>query len=223
MANRRWFRFSLRTFLLLPPLILGILWYWTTMPERTARRFIGHMANGRFDEARNMLDANSALRMTSVGEGLMIGTLKPSAFTAVGTAKDWQYHFIDVPIEPNYSEHTCAFQIHAATFTATSTRVSISISNPLTLPVEVEERNVIRTIHAMFGQALDAFYADCGAYPTDKQGLVGLVNNPDLNGWKGPYHHSAVAEPIDPWGDAISIPHNKRRLHSKQRRQGQDV
>jgi hypothetical protein len=198
MADRRWFRFSLRTFLLLPPLVLGILWYWTTMPERTARRFIGHMASGRVDEASRMLDTNSALRMT-LGGGLMIGNVKPSAFTAVGTAKDWQYHFIDVPIEPHYSEHTCKFQIQAATFTATSTRVSISISHPLSLPAEVQERNVIRTIHAMFGQALDAFHTDCGAYPTEKQGLAALVNNPGLKGWNGPYHRSVDIEPKDPW------------------------
>jgi hypothetical protein len=199
MANRRWFRFSLRTFLLLPPLVLGILWFWTTMPERTARRFVNHMRSGRLDEASAMLDANSTLFKVPRGDNYIFGQIKPSGSTTIGTAKDWQYQFIDIPIKANYVEHTCTFQVYAATFTARSRRVSVSISDPWKLPPEVENRGLIRTFHGTMGQGLDAFHTDCGAYPTEKQGLAALVNNPGLKGWNGPYHRSVDIEPKDPW------------------------
>ena len=43
--KRKWRQFGLRTLLLLP-LLFAIGWWWLTMPERTARRFIDAMAEG---------------------------------------------------------------------------------------------------------------------------------------------------------------------------------
>jgi general secretion pathway protein G len=45
--------------------------------------------------------------------------------------------------------------------------------------------------------ALERYRADCGHYPTAREGLRALVRNPDRIGWKGPY--ITLLKP-DPWG-----------------------
>lgn len=50
--------------------------------------------------------------------------------------------------------------------------------------------------------ALEAYYIDCGNYPTAEQGLSALrkkpETNPSPNNWSGPYLYKDV--PADPWG-----------------------
>lgn len=46
--------------------------------------------------------------------------------------------------------------------------------------------------------ALDLFEQDTGRYPTTDEGLTGLVSDPGLDGWRGPYLKSGVQP--DPWG-----------------------
>jgi general secretion pathway protein G len=48
-------------------------------------------------------------------------------------------------------------------------------------------------------QALDLYKLDVGRYPTDSEGLQGLVQRPTTaNGWNGPYLKKGL--PADPWG-----------------------
>jgi len=50
------------------------------------------------------------------------------------------------------------------------------------------------------GTALDLFMIDTGRYPTQQEGLAGLVSNTDnLPTWHGPYLKSNSV-PLDPWG-----------------------
>jgi general secretion pathway protein G len=55
-----------------------------------------------------------------------------------------------------------------------------------------------------FSLALDAYYMDCGRYPTADQGLAALWEKPSSapvpTGWRGPY--LAKKAPSDPWGGA---------------------
>lgn len=44
--------------------------------------------------------------------------------------------------------------------------------------------------------ALDAFKVDCGRFPTTGEGLAALVDDPHLDGWKGPY---VLKLKDDPW------------------------
>jgi general secretion pathway protein G len=50
--------------------------------------------------------------------------------------------------------------------------------------------------------ALEAYYIDCGNYPTAEQGLVALRKKPETfpssDGWGGPYLYKDA--PKDPWG-----------------------
>lgn len=54
-----------------------------------------------------------------------------------------------------------------------------------------------------FGKALQSYYADCGVYPTQAQGLEALWKKPHLSPvparWAGPYLDREV--PDDPWGN----------------------
>lgn len=54
----------------------------------------------------------------------------------------------------------------------------------------------------MLGAALDAYRLDNGRYPTTRQGLDALwqepTHEPRPSGWRGPYLRKAV--PADPWG-----------------------
>lgn len=48
-------------------------------------------------------------------------------------------------------------------------------------------------------QALDLYKLDVGRYPTDAEGLQGLVQKPaTATGWNGPYLKKGL--PSDPWG-----------------------
>lgn len=50
--------------------------------------------------------------------------------------------------------------------------------------------------------ALEAYYIDCGNYPTTEQGLSALrrkpESSPSSDNWTGPYLYKNV--PLDPWG-----------------------
>lgn len=54
-----------------------------------------------------------------------------------------------------------------------------------------------------YALALDAYYLDCGAYPTTEQGLGALWEKPNLEplprDWNGPYVNKPIAD--DPWGN----------------------
>ncbi|MDR2965502.1 MAG: type II secretion system major pseudopilin GspG [Treponema sp.] len=51
--------------------------------------------------------------------------------------------------------------------------------------------------------ALEAYYIDCGRYPTEEQGLEALWKIPTIepvsSGWSGPYIYKKT--PNDPWGN----------------------
>jgi general secretion pathway protein G len=50
----------------------------------------------------------------------------------------------------------------------------------------------------LFKTMLDAYYVDCGMYPTTDQGLLALRSPPDgLGKWMGPYADADI--PPDPW------------------------
>jgi general secretion pathway protein G len=61
------------------------------------------------------------------------------------------------------------------------------------------EVTAAKTQLAAFQQALDAYYLDCGRYPSPEEGLNALVVRPQgLDKWRGPYLQKGV--PADPWG-----------------------
>ncbi len=47
--------------------------------------------------------------------------------------------------------------------------------------------------------ALDLFKLDTGRYPTTKEGLKALIQDPGVAGWGGPYMKKEQV-PADPWG-----------------------
>lgn len=52
-----------------------------------------------------------------------------------------------------------------------------------------------------FCTALEAYYIDCGVYPSTEEGLDALLKKSEFsstNGWAGPYLYKKV--PNDPWG-----------------------
>jgi type II secretion system protein G len=49
-----------------------------------------------------------------------------------------------------------------------------------------------------FRSAIEAYYRDCGRYPTTAEGLAALVTNPGAPGWAGPY---LTEIPLDPWSN----------------------
>jgi general secretion pathway protein G len=51
----------------------------------------------------------------------------------------------------------------------------------------------------LFGAALDQYRLDVGSYPPSSVGLDGLVRNPNVPNWNGPYLKKN-AVPDDPWG-----------------------
>ena len=63
--------------------------------------------------------------------------------------------------------------------------------------------------------ALQSYYLDCGAYPTDEQGLEALWEKPVLYpvpaGWNGPYVDKEIQK--DPWGnDFVYSTRRNRKL-----------
>ena len=59
-----------------------------------------------------------------------------------------------------------------------------------------------RTQIESFASALEAYYIDCGTYPSAEQGLGALRRKPETSpspdGWAGPYLYKDA--PRDPWG-----------------------
>jgi general secretion pathway protein G len=60
-------------------------------------------------------------------------------------------------------------------------------------PLGMRATNEVRVLRI----ALERYRADCGHYPTQRDGLRALVRNPDRIGWNGPY--ITLLKP-DPWG-----------------------
>ena len=58
-----------------------------------------------------------------------------------------------------------------------------------------------QAIVGTFGLAADLFEQDTGRYPTTEEGLMALIQNPQVTNWRGPYLKSATIPP-DPWGNA---------------------
>lgn len=58
--------------------------------------------------------------------------------------------------------------------------------------------------------SLQAYYIDCGAFPTGEQGLSALWEKPVLHpvpeNWNGPYTDKKI--PKDPWGNPFFYRHN---------------
>lgn len=52
---------------------------------------------------------------------------------------------------------------------------------------------------AVLRAALDQFDKDCGRHPSPREGLVSLIHDPGLEGWRGPYIFELKP---DPWGNA---------------------
>ena len=57
-----------------------------------------------------------------------------------------------------------------------------------------------QTIVGTFGIALDMFEQDTGRYPRGDEGLLAIVNNPQITNWRGPYLKTDNV-PLDPWGN----------------------
>ena len=55
--------------------------------------------------------------------------------------------------------------------------------------------------------ALDLFEADMGRYPTEEEGLLVLMDDPDVPGWKGPYLKGGLKP--DPWGNPYQYKQNE--------------
>ena len=51
----------------------------------------------------------------------------------------------------------------------------------------------------LFGASLDQYRLDVGSYPSTAPGLDGLVRNPNVPNWNGPYLKKNEV-PNDPWG-----------------------
>lgn len=55
-------------------------------------------------------------------------------------------------------------------------------------------------VRGQLSLALDLFEGDTGRYPSEEEGLKALMENPGIDGWKGPYLKSDLKP--DPWGNA---------------------
>lgn len=58
----------------------------------------------------------------------------------------------------------------------------------------------MQTIKGTFAIAMDLFEQDTGRYPSSEEGLLALIENPQIINWRGPYIKSASI-PRDPWGN----------------------
>ena len=56
-----------------------------------------------------------------------------------------------------------------------------------------------QTIVGTFGIALDLFEQDTGRYPRTEEGLIALIEDPQVSNWRGPYLKT-ISVPLDPWG-----------------------
>ena len=89
--KRRWFQFGLRTFMLVPVLVAAV-WWWSTWPQRTARRFVHYLVAGDVAAARSMMQNSTPSELESLwqvsekGESQFIAPLMKSRSLA-----DWLY------------------------------------------------------------------------------------------------------------------------------------
>jgi len=51
---------------------------------------------------------------------------------------------------------------------------------------------------AALSEAVERYRADCGEYPSAREGFNVLVDDPGVEGWSGPYLKQKA--PLDPWG-----------------------
>ena len=75
---------------------------------------------------------------------------------------------------------------------------NVEFKDPKTLIADAERRShdmAVSEAHVL-RMGLEIFKHDCGRYPTTREGLVALLNNPKAPGWKGPY--VTFLRP-DPW------------------------
>jgi general secretion pathway protein G len=66
-----------------------------------------------------------------------------------------------------------------------------------------QEARIARAQSDIRGQlslALKLFEQDTGRYPTDDEGLAALMENPGMEGWRGPYLEGELR--TDPWNKA---------------------
>jgi len=57
-----------------------------------------------------------------------------------------------------------------------------------------------QSIVGTLGVALDLFEQDTGRYPASDEGLLALIQNPQVSNWHGPYLKT-TSIPLDPWGN----------------------
>jgi len=76
-----------------------------------------------------------------------------------------------------------------------------------------EEARITRAkadIQGSLSLALDLFEQDVGRYPTTEEGLAVLVDDPGIEGWKGPYLKGGLKP--DPWGTPYSYVNSPEEL-----------
>jgi general secretion pathway protein G len=71
-----------------------------------------------------------------------------------------------------------------------------------------------QTIVGSFGVAMDLFEQDVGRYPTSEEGLLVLIDNPQIRTWRGPYLKSATI-PLDPWGNEYQYTYPSQLTNSE--------
>ena len=57
-----------------------------------------------------------------------------------------------------------------------------------------------QTIVGTLGISLDLFEQDTGRYPRSEEGLLALVQSPQITNWRGPYLKTTTL-PLDPWNN----------------------
>jgi len=72
-----------------------------------------------------------------------------------------------------------------------------------------------QTITGTFGIAMDLFEQDTGRYPAGEEGLMVLIQNPQLSNWHGPYLKSTSVPP-DPWGNPYKYNYPSQLTSSSQ-------
>ena len=70
--------------------------------------------------------------------------------------------------------------------------------------IDVAKRTSAESSIRAYVSALNAYYIDCGTYPTEQQGLEALWKKPELypvpKKWNGPYIEQSVK--LDPWNNS---------------------
>jgi general secretion pathway protein G len=85
----------------------------------------------------------------------------------------------------------------------TLTALAFSMFMPRTTPrwygERVDKPAAARASVIALNTAVDLFRKDCGAFPTQSQGMEALLAHPGVQNWQGPYI-SGRTLPSDPWG-----------------------